>query len=109
MSKLGDLMKQAKDMQAKMQEMQDALLKQIVSGEAGGGLVKVEMTGRHEVKSINIDDSVLKEPKEIIEDLIAAAVNDAAHKIERQSKEQISKLTAGIKLPDDMKLPGDKD
>lgn len=97
---LGNLLKQAQQMQSKMQEAQEQLANMTVKGEAGGSMVSVEMNGRHNVKRINLDASLLKEEKEIIEDLIAAAINDAVNKVEQASREKLSHLTSGIKLPE---------
>ena len=79
---LGDLMKQAQQMQEKMQSLQDDIARAEVNGESGAGLVKIVMTGRHDVKSVSIDDSLLTEDKEVLEDLIAAAVNDAVRRVD---------------------------
>jgi nucleoid-associated protein EbfC len=105
MNGLGDLMKQAQEMQANMKKMQEDLAKQEVKGEAGAGLVSVVMTGRHDVKHVHIDQSLLAEDKEMLEDLLAAAVNDAVRKVESQSREQMSKMTAGMGIPADFKMP----
>jgi DNA-binding YbaB/EbfC family protein len=102
---LGNLMKQAQEMQASMQRAQEELANIEVTGESGGGLVKVTMTGRHEVCRINIDDSLVGDDKDMLEDLVAAAVNDAVHKIEVATKDHMSGLTAGLNLPPGMKLP----
>jgi DNA-binding YbaB/EbfC family protein len=102
---LGNLMKQAQEMQASMQRAQEELANIEVTGESGGGLVKVAMTGRHEVRRIHIDDSLVGDDKDMLEDLIAAAVNDAVHKIEAATKDHMSGLTAGLNLPPGMKLP----
>lgn len=102
---LGNLMKQAQAMQANLQKAQEELAKMEITGEAGGGMVKVVMTGRHDVKRVSIDDSLLSDDKEMLEDLIAAAVNDAVRTIETKSKETMSGLTAGMNLPAGMKLP----
>ena len=102
---LGNLMKQAQEMQASMQRAQEELAGIEVSGESGGGLVKVTMTGRHEVRRIHIDDSLVGDDKDMLEDLVAAAVNDAVHKIESTTKERMTGLTAGLNLPPGMKLP----
>lgn len=99
---LGNLLKQAQQMQAQMQKAQEELAKMIVTGEAGGAMVKVEMNGRHDVQRISIDDSLLKEDKSMLEDLIAAAVNDAVRKVEKASRDKLSTLTAGIQLPPGM-------
>jgi DNA-binding YbaB/EbfC family protein len=96
---IGNLLKQAQQMQTKMQAAQEELAKTDVTGEAGGSLVKVEMNCRHDVKRVHIDPSVLKEEKEILEDLIAAAINDAVRKVEVTSREKLSNLTAGMQLP----------
>jgi DNA-binding YbaB/EbfC family protein len=102
---LGNLMKQAQEMQASMQRAQEELASLEVTGESGGGLVKVTMTGRHEVRRISIDDSLVGDDKDMLEDLVAAAVNDAVHKVESTTKERMSGLTAGMNLPPGMKLP----
>ena len=105
MKGLGDLMKQAQEMQANMQKMQDDLAKAEVTGSAGAGLVSVVMTGRHDVKRVHIDASLLTEEKEMLEDLLAAAVNDAVRKIETQNRDQMAKMTAGMGIPPDFKMP----
>jgi nucleoid-associated protein EbfC len=102
---INDLMKQAQDMQSKMQKMQEDMANAEVKGEAGAGLVSVVMTGRHDVKRVHIDESLLKEDKEMLEDLLAAAVNDAVRKVEAQSRDQMSKMTAGMGLPPGFKMP----
>lgn len=105
MKGLGDLMKQAQEVQAKMQRMQEELANAEVKGEAGAGMITVIMTGRHDVKSVHIDESVLKEDKEMLEDLLAAAVNDAVRKVEAYNREHMQKMTAGMGLPADFKMP----
>lgn len=102
---LGNLMKQAQKMQADMQRMQEELANMEVTGQAGGGMVKVVMTGRHDLKRVSIDDSLMSDDKEMLEDLIAAAVNDAVRQLEQTSQERMSGLTAGMNLPAGMKLP----
>ena len=102
---LGDLMKQAQQMQEKMNDIQDQLAKAEVTGESGAGLVKVVMTGQHDVKRVHIDPTLLTEEKEILEDLLAAAVNDAVRRVERNQKDKMSALTGGISLPAGFKLP----
>lgn len=102
---LGNLMKQAQQMQANMQKAQEEIAAMEVTGESGGGLVKVLMTGRHEVRRVSIDDSLVGDDKEMLEDLVAAAINDAAHKVESVTKERMSGMTAGLNLPPGMKLP----
>lgn len=102
---LGNLMKQAQKMQADMQKAQEELARAEIDGESGGGLVKVTMNGRHEMRRISIDDSLMGDDKEMLEDLIAAACNDAVHKIEERTQEQMAGMTAGLNLPPGMKLP----
>ncbi len=102
---IGQLMKQAKAMQANMEKAQAELAETEVSGEAGAGLVRVTMTCRHEVRGISIDDSLLGEDREMLEDLVAAGFNDALRKVESVSREKMSGLTGGLGLPPGMKLP----
>ena len=102
---LGNLMKQAQKMQEDMQKAQEELKLIEVEGQSGGGLVKVTMMGSHEVKRIAIDDSLVGDDKEMLEDLIAAALNDAVHKLEEVTKDKYAGLTAGMPLPPGMKLP----
>ena len=94
-----ELMKKAKEMQQKMQDSQKELEVQQVTGEAGGGMVKVTMNGRHDVTKVEISDEILKEDKEILEDLIVAATNDAVRKIEQMSQEKMSSITEALGLP----------
>lgn len=105
MKGLGDLMKQAQEMQEKMQKMQEEVASLEVTGQSGAGMVKVTMTGRHDVRRVEIADDLLKDDKEILEDLIAAAVNDANRRVETASQEKMSSLTAGIPLPPGFKMP----
>ncbi|MEN0036466.1 MAG: YbaB/EbfC family nucleoid-associated protein [Cellvibrio sp.] len=105
MKGIGDLMKQAQQMQANMQKMQEDLAKAEVTGSAGAGLISVVMTGRHDVKRVSIDQSLMSEDKEMLEDLLAAAVNDAVRKIETQNRDQMAKMTAGMGIPPDFKMP----
>ena len=102
---LGNLMKQAQEMQASMQRAQEELASLEVTGESGGGLVKVTMSGKHEVRRVSIDDSLVGDDKDMLEDLVAAAINDAVHRIENVTRERMSGLTAGLNLPPGMKLP----
>lgn len=102
---LGNLMKQAQQMQANLQKAQEELASLEVVGEAGGGMVNVAMTGRHDVRRVTIDSALMAEDKEMLEDLIAAAVNDAVHKVEKESQERMAGLTTGMNLPPGMKLP----
>ncbi|MFP4130487.1 MAG: YbaB/EbfC family nucleoid-associated protein [Thiohalospira sp.] len=102
---IGNMMKQAQQMQEQMQKAQEELAEMEVTGEAGGGMVKVTMTGRHDVKRVNIDDSLMGDDREMLEDLVAAAMNDAVRNVEQASQEKMSGLTEGLNLPAGMKLP----
>lgn len=102
---IGDLMKQAQAMQAELQKAQAEMAKTEVIGEAGAGMVSVVMTGRHDVKRVSIDDAVFSEDKEVLEDLLAAAVNDAVRKIEARNRDAMSGLASGMNLPAGFKLP----
>ena len=105
MKGLGDMMKQAQQMQEKMARMQEELANMEVQGQAGAGMVSVTMTGRHDVRSVRIDDSLMQEDKEMLEDLLAAAVNDAVRKLEDANKEKLGGLTAGFQMPPGFKMP----
>ncbi len=105
MAGIGDLMKQAQQMQEKMQSMQAELANVEVTGESGAGLVKVIMTGRHDVRQVSIDESLLSEDKEMLEDLLAAAVNDAVRKVESRNREKMQALTAGLPIPPGFNMP----
>ena len=102
---LQDLMQHAQKMQADMQKVQEELANAEVRGEAGAGLVTVIMSGRHDVKRVAIDDSVFNEDKEVLEDLLAAAVNDAVRKVEARNREAMAGLAGGLNLPGGFKLP----
>lgn len=102
---LGNIMKQAQRMQEEMQKAQAELAEQEVTGEAGGGMVKITMNGKHEVRRVEIDPSLLEDDKEMLEDLVAAAVNDASHRVAEKMQESMSGLTAGLPLPPGFKLP----
>ncbi|MFA7521503.1 MAG: YbaB/EbfC family nucleoid-associated protein [Halothiobacillaceae bacterium] len=102
---MGALMKQAQAMQENMQRMQEEVAKMEVEGESGGGLVKVVMTGKHEVRRVTIDPSLMEDDKDMLEDLIAAAINDASRRIEQEQQEKMSGMTAGMKLPPGFKMP----
>ena len=101
----GDIMKQAQAMQENLQKAQEEIAGMEVNGEAGAGLVKVVMNGRHELKQVQIDPSLFNEDKDMLEDLLAAAVNDAVRRLENASREKMSGLTDGLNLPAGMKLP----
>jgi hypothetical protein len=102
---IGNLMKQAQKMQAELQQAQERLAQEEVTGESGGGLVKIIMNGRHEVRRVEIDDSLMSDDKEMLEDLVAAALNDAAQRVGQKMQDSMSGLTAGLGLPPGMKLP----
>lgn len=102
---MGNLMKQAQEMQEKMQRIQEEAARAEVLGEAGAGMVKVTMNGRHDVIKVDIDPSVMEEDKELLEDLLAAAVNDAVRKVEASSQEKMKEATAGLDLPPGFKMP----
>ncbi|MGB9428753.1 MAG: YbaB/EbfC family nucleoid-associated protein [Gammaproteobacteria bacterium] len=102
---LGGLMKQAQQLQENMQKAQQELARLEVTGQAGGGMVSIVMSGRHEVRRVSLDPKLLGDDKEMLEDLIAAAVNDAVNKVEAVTRERFSGLTAGMPLPGGMKLP----
>jgi len=102
---LGNLMKQAQQMQADMAQAQEELERLEVQGEAGAGLVRLTMTCRHQVKKIHIDDSLLREDKDMLEDVIAAAFNDALRKVETTVQDKYSGLTSGMDMPAGFKLP----
>ncbi|MBD3754296.1 MAG: YbaB/EbfC family nucleoid-associated protein [Gammaproteobacteria bacterium] len=101
---LGNLMKQAQEMQKNMQKAQEEIANMEVNGEAGGGMVKVTMTGKHELVKVEIDDSLMDD-KEMLEDLFAAAVNSASRRVEEVTQERMAGLTAGMNLPAGMKMP----
>jgi len=98
----GDMMKQAQEMQQKLQEAQEAMARLELVGESGAGMVRVTMTGRHDVRNVEIDPSLLSEEKTVLEDLIAAAVNDAVRRVEQAQREHMSELTSGLPLPPGM-------
>ena len=102
---LAGLMKQAQQMQENMKRMQEQLATIEVEGQAGAGMVKVVMTCRYDVKRVMIDDSLLKDDKEMLEDLVAAAFNDAVRKVEAATQEKLGGMTAGMGLPPGFKMP----
>jgi nucleoid-associated protein EbfC len=104
-NQLAGLMKQAQQMQDNMKKAQDELAQTEVEGQAGAGLVKVVMTCRHDVKRVSIDPSLLADDRDMLEDLVAAAVNDAVRRVETTTQEKMSGLTAGLPLPPGFKLP----
>ena len=102
---LGNIMKQAQKMQEEMQKAQAELANAEVTGESGGGMVKVVMRGTHEVNRVTIDPTLMEDDQEMLEDLIAAAINDAVHKITKTNQESMASMTAGLNLPPGFKLP----
>lgn len=104
MAGLGSMMKQAREMQEKVSQLQQELASLTVVGESGAGMVKVTMTGRHDVQRVELDPTLLSEDKEMLEDLLAAAVNDANRRVERTHADRMSELTTGLPLPPGMKL-----
>jgi len=102
---IGNLMKQAQAMQANMQKAQAEIAALEVTGESGGGMVRITITGKHEVRRVQIEPAVAGEDREMLEDLIAAAMNDAVHKLEAASQAKMASLVGGMQLPPGMKLP----
>ena len=102
---MGSLMKQAQKMQEDMQRMQQEIAETKVTGESGAGMVTVVMDGSHDVRSVTIDPLLLSEEKSMLEDLLAAAVNDANRRVETMTREKMASVTAGIDLPPGVKLP----
>jgi DNA-binding YbaB/EbfC family protein len=102
---LAGLMKQAQQMQENLKKAQDEIASMEIEGQAGAGMVKVTMTGRHDVKRVSIDPSLMGDDKDMLEDLIAAAINDAVRRVETLTQEKMGGLTSGFGLPPGMKLP----
>jgi DNA-binding YbaB/EbfC family protein len=102
---MNQFVKQAQALQANMQKAQAEIASMEVTGESGGGMVKVQMTGRHEVKRVQIEPSIVGEDREMLEDLVAAAINDAVHRLEAASQAKLSAAMGGMALPPGMKLP----
>jgi len=102
---LGNIMQQAQKVQEDLQKAQEELNNMQVQGESGGGLVTIIMTGKREVRKVSIDDSLLGDDKDMLEDLVAAAINDAVHKVAKLKQEKMAGLTAGIPLPPGFKMP----
>lgn len=105
MKGLGQLMRQAQEMQANMQKAQEELAETEVEGQSGGGMVKVRMTCKYEVRRVEIEPNLVGEDKDMLEDLVAAAINDANRKVETTVQEKLSALTGGLQLPEGLKLP----
>ena len=104
MKGIGNMMKQVQKMQEDLQKEQARLAQEEVTGESGGGMVKIRLNGRHEARRVEIDESLMDD-REMLEDLIAAAINDASHKVAEMSKDSMSGLAGGLNLPPGMKLP----
>ncbi len=102
---LGNIMQQAQKMQEDLKKAQEELALMQVQGESGGGLVTIVMTGKREARKVTIDDSLLGEDKDMLEDLVAAAINDAVNKVAKMKKEKMSDITAGIPLPPGFQMP----
>jgi nucleoid-associated protein EbfC len=102
---IGQLMKQAQEMQANMKKAQEEMASITVTGESGAGMVKITMTCRHQVQSVEIDDTLVGDDKEMLEDLIVAAFNDSIRKVEKTTQEKFSGMASGMSLPPGMKLP----
>jgi len=102
---LGNIMQQAQKMQENFQKAQEELAAMEVQGESGGGLVTILMTGKREVRKVSIDDSLVAEDKDMLEDLVAAAFNDAVHKVNKMKEEKMSGLTTGMPIPPGFKMP----
>ena len=102
---IGNMMKQAQALQQNMQKVQLEIAALEVIGESGGGMVRVTMTGKHEVKRVQIEPAVIGDDREMLEDLVAAALNDAVHKVEARTQEKMSAAMGAMKLPPGMKLP----
>jgi len=103
---IGKMMQQVQQMQGRVEQAQRELADMEVTGEAGAGMVQVVMNGKYEVRSVNVDDSVYEEDRELLEDLVAAAVNDAVQRVQTASQEKMSEITGGMNLPPGMNLPG---
>jgi hypothetical protein len=102
---IGNLMKQAQQLQANMQKAQEEIAAMEVTGESGGGMVKITINGRHEAKRVQIDAAVPLDDREMVEDLVAAAINDAVHRLEAASQQKMSGMMGGMNLPPGLKLP----
>lgn len=102
---MGNIMKQAQQMQENFQKAREEIANMEVTGESGAGLVRITMTGQHDVKRVEIDPSVITDDKDMLEDLIAAAVNDANRRVEKTTQDKMSEITSGMGLPAGIKLP----
>ncbi|MBM4213336.1 MAG: YbaB/EbfC family nucleoid-associated protein [Gammaproteobacteria bacterium] len=105
MANFGNMMKQAEALQRNMQKAQEEIARMEVTGESGGGMVKVTMTGKHEVKRVQIEPAVIGEDREMLEDLVAAAVNDAVRRVETETQQRMAGTMSGLRLPPGFKMP----
>jgi DNA-binding YbaB/EbfC family protein len=105
MANFGNMMKQAEALQRNMQKAQEEIARMEVVGESGGGMVKVTMTGKHEVQRVQIEPAVIGEDREMLEDLVAAAINDAVRRVESESQRRMSEMMSGLRLPPGFKMP----
>jgi DNA-binding YbaB/EbfC family protein len=105
MANFGNMMKQAEALQRNMQKAQEEIAQMEVVGESGGGMVKVTMTGKHEVKRVQIEPTVIGDDREMLEDLVTAAINDAVRRVETESQQRMSSLMSGLRLPPGFKMP----
>jgi DNA-binding YbaB/EbfC family protein len=105
MTNFGNMMKQAEALQRNMQKAQEEIARMEVTGESGGGMVKVTMTGKHEVKRVQIEPAVIGEDREMLEDLVAAAINDAVRRVESETQQRMAGMMSGLRLPPGFKMP----
>ena len=105
MANFGNMMKQAEALQRNMQKAQEEIARMEVVGESGGGMVKVTMTGKHELQRVQIEPAVIGEDREMLEDLVAAAINDAVRRVESESQRRMSEMMSGLRLPPGFKMP----
>ncbi|MFM2111247.1 MAG: YbaB/EbfC family nucleoid-associated protein [Gammaproteobacteria bacterium] len=105
MANFGNMMKQAEALQRNMQKAQEEIARMEVTGESGGGMVKVTMTGKHEVKRVQIEPAVIGEDREMLEDLVAAAINDAVRRVESETQQRMAGMMSGLRLPPGFKMP----
>ncbi|MFM8845126.1 MAG: YbaB/EbfC family nucleoid-associated protein [Gammaproteobacteria bacterium] len=105
MANFGNMMKQAEALQRNMQKAQEEIARMEVTGESGGGMVKVTMTGKHEVKRVQIEPAVIGEDRDMLEDLVAAAINDAVRRVETETQQRMAGMMSGLRLPPGFKMP----
>jgi len=105
MANFGNVMKQAEELQRNMKKAQEEIARMEVTGESGGGMVKVTMTGKHEVQRVQIEPAVIGEDREMLEDLVAAAINDAVRRVETETQQRMAGMMSGLRLPPGFKMP----